>query len=70
MAQRVDLWCAQIVLDLRKENPVLQLHCVLPYRGQESKNLYSQPKPADGRGIFPTGKENFRRNHCVYFQKI
>lgn len=30
MAQGVDLWCAQIVLDLRKENPALKLHCVLP----------------------------------------
>lgn len=37
MAQGVDLWCAQIVLDLRKENPALKLHCVLPCRGQESK---------------------------------
>ena len=37
MAQGVDLWCAQIVLDLRKKNPVLKLHCVLPCRGQESK---------------------------------
>ncbi len=34
------------------------------------KNLYSQPKPPDGRGIFPSGKANFRRNHCVYFKKI
>lgn len=37
MAQGVDLWCAQIVLDLRKENPALKLHCVLPCRRQESK---------------------------------
>lgn len=37
MAQGVDLWCAQIVLDLRKENPALKLHCVLPCKGQESK---------------------------------
>lgn len=37
MAQGVDLWCAQIVLDLRKKNPALKLHCVLPCRGQESK---------------------------------
>ena len=34
MAQGVDLWCAQIVLDLRKENPALKLHCVLPCEGQ------------------------------------
>ena len=37
MAQGVDLWCAQIVLALRKENPALKLHCVLPCEGQESK---------------------------------
>ena len=37
MAQGVDLWCAQIVLDLRKENPALKLHCILPCEGQESK---------------------------------
>jgi len=37
MAQGVDLWCAQVVLDLRKKNPALKLHCVLPCEGQESK---------------------------------
>ena len=37
MAQGTDLWCAQIVLDLRKTNPALKLHCVLPCKGQESK---------------------------------
>lgn len=37
MAQGVDLWCAQIVLDLRKENPALKLHAILPCKGQEHK---------------------------------
>ena len=37
MAQGVDLWCAQIVLDLRKENPALKLHAILPCEGQERK---------------------------------
>ena len=37
MAQGVDLWCAQIVLDLRKTNPALKLHAILPCEGQESK---------------------------------
>ncbi len=37
MAQGVDLWCAQIVLDLRKKNPALKLHAILPCEGQESK---------------------------------
>ena len=37
MAQGVDLWCAQIVLDLKKKNSALKLHCVLPCKGQENK---------------------------------
>jgi uncharacterized phage-like protein YoqJ len=37
MAQGVDLWCAQIVLDLRKTNPALKLHAILPCEGQERK---------------------------------
>ena len=37
MAQGVDLWCAQIVLDLRKTHPALKLHAILPCEGQERK---------------------------------
>lgn len=37
MAQGADLWCANIVLGLRKKNPTLKLHCVLPCEGQDSK---------------------------------
>ena len=37
MAQGADLWCANIVLGLRKKNPTLKLHCVLPCKGQECK---------------------------------
>ena len=37
MAQGTDLWCSQIVLNLKKTNPTLRLHCVLPCKGQESK---------------------------------
>ena len=37
MALGADLWYAQIVLDLRKKNPALRLHCILPCEGQESK---------------------------------
>ena len=37
MAQGVDLWCAQIVLDLRKKNPALKLCCLLPHEGQADK---------------------------------
>lgn len=37
MAQGVDLWAAEIVLSLKKENPALRLHCLLPCEGQEAK---------------------------------
>lgn len=37
MAQGVDLWSSQIVLDLQTKNPALKLHCVLPCKGQENK---------------------------------
>lgn len=37
MAQGVDLWCAQIVLDLRQKNPVLKLRCILPHEGQADR---------------------------------
>lgn len=32
LAQGVDTWAAQIVLQLRERNPGLRLHCVLPCR--------------------------------------
>lgn len=35
MALGVDCWCSQIVLDLRKKNPALKLHCLLPCEGQD-----------------------------------
>lgn len=37
MAQGADLWCSEIVLNLKKENPALILHCILPCKGQESE---------------------------------
>ena len=37
MAQGTDLWCSQIVLDLKKKNPTLMLCCVLPCENQEVK---------------------------------
>lgn len=37
MAQGTDLWCSEIVLDLKKKNPALMLRCILPCKGQESK---------------------------------
>jgi len=37
MAEGSDQICAEIVLALRKENPTLQLHCIVPFRGQADK---------------------------------
>ena len=37
MAEGTDCYCAQIILELRKENPALKLHCVLPCRNQADK---------------------------------
>ena len=34
MAEGTDVWCAEIVLELRKDNPALKLHCVLPCEEQ------------------------------------
>lgn len=34
MAERVDTWAALAVLALKKDNPALRLHCVLPCEGQ------------------------------------
>lgn len=37
MAEGTDQYCAQIILALREKNPALNLHCVLPCEGQETK---------------------------------
>ena len=37
MGEGVDLWSAISVLELRKENPALKLHCILPCIGQADK---------------------------------
>lgn len=37
MAEGTDTYCAQIVLDLRRKNPALNLHCVLPCEGQADR---------------------------------
>ena len=36
-ADGVDCWAALIVLDLRKKNPALNLHLILPHKGQADK---------------------------------
>jgi len=37
MAEGADIWAALAVLALKKENPTLKLHCVLPCEGQADK---------------------------------
>ena len=37
MAEGVDTWAALAVLALKKENPALKLHCVLPCEGQADR---------------------------------
>ena len=36
-ADGVDCWASLIVLELRKKNPALKLHLILPHKGQENK---------------------------------
>ena len=36
-ADGVDCWAALIVLELRKKNSALRLHCILPHKGQADK---------------------------------
>ena len=35
MVEGTDAWAALTVLALKKENPTLKLHCILPCKGQE-----------------------------------
>lgn len=37
MAEGTDIWAALAVLALKKENPALKLHCVLPCEGQADR---------------------------------
>ena len=37
MAEGIDTWAALSVLALKKGNPALKLHCVLPYEGQADR---------------------------------
>ena len=41
MAEGTDQYCSQMILDLRRNNPTLKLHCVLPHEEQE--NRWSAP---------------------------
>ena len=33
----VDLWAGEVVLSLKQKNPDLQLHCIIPFEGQERR---------------------------------
>lgn len=44
MALGVDLWAAEIVLNLREKNSALKLHCILPCKNQEIKWSVSSQK--------------------------
>ncbi len=44
MAEGADTWAALAVLALKKENPALKLHCVLPCEGQADKWSVSSQK--------------------------
>ena len=46
MAEGTDAWAALAVLALKKENPALKLHCVLPCEGQ------ADGWPASAREIY------------------
>ncbi len=41
MAEGADTWVALSVLALKKENPALKLHCILPCEGQADQWLAS-----------------------------
>ena len=40
MAEGTDTWASLAVLALKKENPALKLHCVLPCEGQADEVVY------------------------------
>lgn len=40
-ADGVDCWAALIVLELKKKNPALNLHLILPYEGQADMERFS-----------------------------
>ena len=58
MAEGTDTWAALIVLELRKTNPALKLHCVVPFRGQADKWA------ASARGLY---KRILRRADTVTY---
>lgn len=69
MSRGADLWAAQAVLSLRKENPDLKLICAVPYRGFAAhwptpwQQLYQQIL---AQGIM--SKPVFRLLTAVHFQ--
>lgn len=62
MAEGADCYCAQIVLDLRRKNPAIKLHCILPCKGQADK------WPASSRNIYDSILE--QADSTVYVSRI
>lgn len=60
MALGVDLWAAQIVLDLRMKNQALKLCCALPCEGQEKK-LMECPKGHHSKSTIDMDNINKRK---------
>ena len=66
MAQGVDLWCAQIVLDLRKKNPALKLHAILPCVCQEHyRSILAQANEVIYVGQEYSRNCMLKRNRCL-----
>lgn len=61
MAEGTDAWAAQAFLALKKENPALKLHCVLPCEGQADK------WPASARELYSSILE--RADEVVYVSR-
>lgn len=57
MALGMDLWAAEIVLNLREKNSALKLHCILPCEGQEIK--WSDLSQKQYRSILERADERF-----------
>lgn len=63
MAEGVDLLAAEIVLSLRAEYPSIKLHCILPYKGQETE--WFAASQARYPGDIPVTFSGF----CIRFRK-
>ena len=49
MAEGTDLWAGKAVLQLRRSNPAIRLHCIIPYADQPGPRTFWIP---EGAGAF------------------